>query len=145
MLRKLMILLLAVVLGSFFSASESHAERRVALVIGNANYANAPGLRNPRNDASDMAEALQKMGFEVVLGLDLDQQRFAVTVQRFARMLDEADVALFYYAGHGLQISGKNYLVSVGNDRARCCRSADGSEGADEPRVSRCLPKQSAR
>ncbi len=113
MLRKLMMALLAVVLGSVCLGSSARAERRVALVIGNAAYAHAATLRNPRNDASDMADALRKVGFEVVLGLDLDQQRFAATVQQFAQMLDDADVALFYYAGHGLQIGGKNYLVSV--------------------------------
>ena len=55
------------------SASAAHADRRVALVVGNSAYSNAAGLRNPRNDASDMADTLKKLGFEVELGLDLDQ------------------------------------------------------------------------
>src|SRR5690606_32300730 len=60
-----------------------------------------------------MAEILKKLGFEVQLGLDLDQQSFARTMETFARNIEGADVALFYYAGHGLQINEKNYLVSV--------------------------------
>ena len=91
----------------------AQAERRVALVIGNSAYNSAAALRNPRNDANDMAEALKKFGFEVTLGLDLDQGQFAGTIDKFARTLDGADVALFFYAGHGLQINEKNYLVSV--------------------------------
>lgn len=95
------------------SIGDARAERRVALVIGNSAYANAAPLRNPRNDASDMADALRKVGFEVALGLDLDQQKFAQAIERFARALDGADVALFYYAGHGLQMNERNFLVSV--------------------------------
>ncbi len=102
-------LLAALVLGT----AEAKAERRVALVIGNAAYVNTPALRNPRNDASDVAAALKRLDFDVVLGLDLDQQKFAAVIDQFARRLDDADVALFYYAGHGLQINNKNYLVST--------------------------------
>jgi formylglycine-generating enzyme required for sulfatase activity len=91
----------------------AQAERRVALVIGNSAYNSAAALRNPRNDANDMAETLKKFGFEVTLGLDLDQGQFAGTIEKFARTLDGADVALFFYAGHGVQINEKNYLVSV--------------------------------
>jgi formylglycine-generating enzyme required for sulfatase activity len=94
-------------------AAGAQAERRVALVIGNSAYNSAAALRNPRNDASDMAETLKKFGFEVTLGLDLDQGKFAGTIDKFARTLDGADVALFFYAGHGLAINEKNYLVSV--------------------------------
>jgi uncharacterized caspase-like protein len=89
------------------------AERRVALVIGNSAYAHASALRNPGNDANDVAETLKKLGFEVQLGTDLDQPGFARTIEQFARMLDEADVGLFFYAGHGVQMNDKNYLVSV--------------------------------
>jgi len=98
---------------TLLTASAASADRRVALVIGNSAYSNAASLRNPRNDASDMAETLKKLGFEVELGLDLDQQNFAVTIEKFARALDGADVGLFFYAGHGLQLNDKNYLVSI--------------------------------
>ena len=92
---------------------EAMAERRVALVIGNSAYSHATTLRNPGNDASDVAETLRKLGFDVTLGVDLDQQNFARTIEQFARSLDDADVGLFFYAGHGLQMNDKNYLVST--------------------------------
>jgi hypothetical protein len=111
MLTRLMIL--AGFALTLVTASTAHADRRVALVVGNSAYSSAASLRNPRNDASDMAEALKKLGFEVELGLDLDQQNFAVTIEKFARALDGADVGLFFYAGHGLQLNDKNYLVSI--------------------------------
>src|SRR6266699_5060166 len=98
---------------TLLTASAAHADRRVALVVGNSAYSNAASLRNPRNDASDMAETLKKLGFEVELGLDLDQQNFAVAIEKFARALDGADVGLFFFAGHGLQLNDKNYLVSI--------------------------------
>jgi uncharacterized caspase-like protein len=110
---KRVILLIALVATALLPAAAANAERRVALVVGNSAYANAPLLRNPRNDASDMAAALKKLGFDVILGLDLDQQSFARMIEQYAQRLDGADVGLFYYAGHGLQINDKNYLVST--------------------------------
>jgi hypothetical protein len=95
-------------------ATQAMAERRVALVVGNAQYANAPALPNPRNDAQDISSLLKKVGFEVTVGYDLDQTNFARTIDDFARALEGADVGLFFYAGHGLQINEKNYLVSTG-------------------------------
>jgi uncharacterized caspase-like protein len=105
--------LLAGFLLAALAPATAKTERRVALVVGNSEYAHASALRNPRNDASDMADALRGLGFEVLVGLDLDQQKFATNIDRFARMLDGADVGLFYYAGHGLQINDKNLLVST--------------------------------
>src|SRR5499427_10753472 len=95
-------------------ATQAVAERRVALVVGNAQYAHTPALPNPHNDAQDIADTLRRVGFEVTLGYDLDQTRFARTIDDFARALEGADVGLFFYAGHGLQINEKNYLVSTG-------------------------------
>src|SRR5258708_14492397 len=111
MLTRLMIL--AGFALTLVTASAAHADRRGVLVGGNSSHSNAAGLRNPRKDACDMAETLKKLGFEVELGLDLDQQNFAVTIEKFARALDGADVGLFFYAGHGLQLNDKNYLVSI--------------------------------
>ncbi|MDP3257254.1 caspase family protein, partial [Bosea sp. (in: a-proteobacteria)] len=88
-------------------------ERRVALVIGNSSYANAPVLPNTINDARDMVAALRKVGFEVVDGVDLDKRGMDQAVTRFARLAQDADAAMFYYAGHGLQFNGENYLVPV--------------------------------
>jgi uncharacterized caspase-like protein len=93
--------------------ADARAERRVALVIGNANYVFANTLRNPANDARAVGEELKKLGFEVVVGTDVDQQDFARKIDEFGRRLQSADVGLFYYAGHGLQMNGKNYLVST--------------------------------
>ena len=87
------------------------AERRVALVVGNSNYANVSRLPNPRNDADDMISRLKTMNFEVIPGLDLDRNGLLNALAAFGRAAEGADVALFFYAGHGLQVNGQNYLV----------------------------------
>jgi tetratricopeptide (TPR) repeat protein len=84
---------------------------RVALVIGNGAYAHAAKLSNPANDATDIAAALRKLGFDVVVGRDLDKRGIEDKVREFGRKLDQAGVAVFFYAGHGMQVGGKNYLV----------------------------------
>jgi uncharacterized caspase-like protein len=94
-------------------ASEAQAEKRVALVIGNSAYQHTAPLKNPRNDAEDMTITLKRLGFEVVAGYDLDERGMAQKVRDFARSVDQADVALFFYAGHGLQAKNQNYLVPV--------------------------------
>lgn len=96
-----------------FAITAARAERRVALVIGNSQYVNATVLKNPANDASDMAAALTRLGFEVVRGTDLDNAEMRETVRRFANRLEGADVALFFYAGHAVQVAGRNYLAPV--------------------------------
>ena len=90
----------------------AQAAERVALVIGNSAY-HDPGaeLRNPGNDADGMAAALGRLGFEVVLGKDLDFGGFRDTLDEFQEAAREADVTLFFYAGHGLQANGRNWLV----------------------------------
>ena len=89
------------------------AQKRVALVVGNSAYVNAGALTNPANDARDFAMSLKDMGFDVVLGLDLDKRGFDAKVRDFTRVLTDADTALFFYAGHGLQVAGRNHLVPV--------------------------------
>jgi tetratricopeptide (TPR) repeat protein len=88
-------------------------QRRVALVIGNGDYRHAAKLANPTNDAADIAQALRRLGFEVVEGRDLDKRAMEDKVREFGRKLDRADLALFFYAGHGIQVGGKNYLIPV--------------------------------
>lgn len=88
-------------------------QRRVALVIGNSSYQKAAELGNPRNDAKGMAEALVGLDFEVIEGLDVGKPDFDRKVVEFARKLKRAEVGLFYYAGHGVQVNGRNYLVPV--------------------------------
>jgi uncharacterized caspase-like protein len=100
----------------------AHAEKRVALVIGNSHYKNVTPLDNPVNDAKLMAETLRALGFVIVGGsaqLDLDKAQFDGVVQGFSDQIQGADVGLFYYAGHGLQVRGQNYLVPVGANPAR--------------------------
>ena len=96
--------------------SSASAEKRVALVVGNSAYQNVSPLPNPRNDALLMADTLKRLGFTLVGGgaqVDLDKARFDTAVQSFGSQLIGADVALFYYAGHGLQVRGTNYLVPI--------------------------------
>lgn len=87
-------------------------EKRVALVIGNAAYKEAP-LDNPVNDARDMAEMLRRTGFEVIELINGTQKEMNRAIGRFGDRLRSDTVALFYYAGHGLQVRGKNYLVPI--------------------------------
>lgn len=91
----------------------AQAEKRVALVIGNGEYRHAAALANPTNDAVDMAEKLASLGFDVVSGVDLDFDGMRDTLRRFMTKLNGADMALFYYAGHGLQVNGQNYLAPI--------------------------------
>ncbi len=91
-------------------------EKRVALVIGNNDYDHAVQLDNPRNDAKGIADALARLNFDTTLTFDLDQQGMQTTLRDFEERIRDADVALFYYAGHGLQTRGKNYLVSTDAD-----------------------------
>ncbi len=88
------------------------AESRVALVIGNGAYQGVPELANPPNDARDVATALKSLGFKVTLGVDLDKERMKRMIEEFASQAD-GDASLLYYAGHGLQLGGHNYLVPV--------------------------------
>src|SRR5271165_2212403 len=90
------------------------AEGRFALVIGNGVYKGVPALANPPNDAKDIAAALKSLGFTVTLGIDLDQAGMQRAIAEFAGQAAEADASLFYYAGHGVQLAGRNYLIPVG-------------------------------
>jgi peptidoglycan hydrolase-like protein with peptidoglycan-binding domain len=89
------------------------AETRVALVIGNGAYRHAPTLANPANDARAVAATLRRLDFTVEAGLDLDIAGTRAALRRFTDALQDADVGLFFYAGHGLQVRGQNYLVPV--------------------------------
>jgi tetratricopeptide (TPR) repeat protein len=87
--------------------------RRVALVIGNSDYQFANRLPNPVNDSADMAAMLRRLKFDVVEGANLDRRGMDDVIRQFGRKLERADLAVFFYAGHGLQVGGKNYLVPV--------------------------------
>lgn len=87
------------------------AERRIALVVGNSAYQVAPVLRNPGKDAAAMVAKLGALGFEVFEAIDADKVTLGTRLKEFGRATQNADVALFFYAGHGIQVDGQNYLV----------------------------------
>ena len=106
----------------FASLTSASAEKRIALVVGNSAYQNVTPLDNPANDASLMAETLRGLGFSLVgngARLNLDKMALDDAVQEFGRETQGADVALFYYAGHGVQVRGSNYLIPVNANPTR--------------------------
>ena len=109
-------------LGLIGGSTAASAEKRVALVVGNANYVHVARLDNPANDARLMAGTLRDLGFALIGDralIDLDKAAFDGAVQLFGKQLQGADVGLFYYAGHGIQVRGANYLVPVGANPTR--------------------------
>lgn len=111
--RRIWFGLLTIVLMTVWTNVSAQAERRVALVMGLSAYRGLHELINPRNDAADIAEALKQRGFEVLHGEDLGMSAMRDLFSRFIALARDADVSLFYYAGHGFQIDSQNYLVPV--------------------------------
>ncbi len=110
MLKKLLILTFAAVIGL---AGAAQADRRVALVIGNSQYQATAPLKNPENDAKAVAAKLGGLGFEVVEGYNLSYDAMRDKVRDFAREASDADLTIFYYAGHGIAVDNTNYMVPV--------------------------------
>ena len=106
-------LIIASILVIAAGAGQALAQKRVALVIGNSAYQNTAPLANPTNDAMDVSAALKTHGFQVIDGYDLDKAAFDRKVRDFAAALEGAAVGVFFYAGHGLQVAGQNYLAPV--------------------------------
>ncbi|WP_319544424.1 caspase family protein [Ruegeria conchae] len=104
---------LAALLLLMFGASMALADKRVALVIGNSDYLSVSPLDNPINDASDLAIALEGLGFEVFLGTDLTHDEMLSLAESYGATAADSDVSLLFYAGHGFQVGGRNYLVPV--------------------------------
>jgi hypothetical protein len=115
----LLSLSLIIVLGGVFAQGRAAAAdpdpQRVALVIGNGAYKDSP-LANPVNDANDIASALRNFGFKVILINNADTRSMRQAIRDFGMELRRAQVGLFYFAGHGVQVKGNNYLVPVGAD-----------------------------
>src|SRR5262249_3572570 len=107
------VLRIAIVFVLLLLPAIAHAQKRVALVIGNSAYKHAGKLTNPKNDAADMAAVLRKFRFQVIDGFDLDKVSFDRKVREFGTALANADAGIFFYSGHGLQVAGQNYLVPV--------------------------------
>lgn len=96
-------------------------QKRVALVIGNGAYPEDP-LANPVNDATDVANALKEIGFEVTLLKNADRRKIDEAVEAFNKQLRQGDIGIFYYAGHGVQVGGENYVIPID---AKLAREAD--------------------
>ncbi len=104
----------------FFSSDNfllsQNQPKRVALVVGNSEYQNGGNLRNPINDANDMASSLRNLGFEVILLTNADLRSMDQGLKQFYQKLTSGAIGLFYYAGHGVQVNGENYLIPVDAD-----------------------------
>ncbi|MBH5387227.1 caspase family protein [Bradyrhizobium diversitatis] len=98
------------------SIGAAKADRRVAFVVGNGSYKNVAQLPNPPIDAKAMAATLRNVGFEVIEGSNLSRDQMTEKLLDFGRKAQGSDIALFYYAGHGIAVSGTNYLLPVDAD-----------------------------
>jgi hypothetical protein len=99
-----------------FTAGAASAEKRVAFVVGNGTYKNVAALPNPSMDAKAMASALRNVGFDVVEGSNLTRDKMTEKLLDFGKKAQGADVAVFFYAGHGIAIGGTNYLLPIDAD-----------------------------
>ena len=115
-------------------------ERRVALVVGVSNYVAVPHLSNTKADATEIAVALRRLAFDVELVIDPDRAQLEAAVRRLGESGSGADAALFYFAGHGVEVAGRNWLlpVSARPKAARCSssmRAATARSGCNWRRV----------
>src|SRR5437899_10365135 len=107
--RLLAVTSLAACIAAF--AAPAHAEKRVALVVGNNDYRNVPKLQKAVNDARTMGDTLKQLGFTVMVAENQNRQAFSQTLLAFDRAVDAGDTAFFFYAGHGFEIAGQNFLL----------------------------------
>jgi hypothetical protein len=110
----LVVRVLAAIFLIFAWSTYANADKRVALVIGNSEYETRLRLLNPSNDARDIADSLRSLGFEVILRVNADRQSFLQALAEFSRAVTGAEIGLFFYAGHGMQFNGNNYLMPIG-------------------------------
>src|SRR5262252_7246712 len=106
-------LLTIIVWQVFFLTARADAAERVALIFGNADYQNAPRLPNPVNDASDVAAAFARLGFSVQLVKNGSFDVMRRALLSFAQQAPSADIAVVYFAGHGMEIRDENWLIPV--------------------------------
>ena len=97
-------------------STNATSSKRIALVIGNGAYTKAPPLKNPPNDARDMAATLRTLGFDVTSGINTNQRDMKRLIREFGQKLKTGGSGLFYYAGHGVQSKGRNYLIPIDAD-----------------------------
>ncbi len=139
---------------AFFS-EPAHAQKRVALVVGNSAYQNVPTLANPANDANAIADMFRKNGFDVVEAkTDLGNTDFKRLIREFGAVAANADIAVMYFSGHGIDVNGVNYLLPVDAKLVSDLDAEDEAVSLDrvmrmlEPAkrmrvvILRCLPRQ---
>lgn len=111
-MQKRMLTSIALLVAILINTNDCYAKsKRVALIVGNSHYSHYPTLQNPVADATELAEVLQRLGVDTQLALDLNLNTFLDTISHFKHDIENTDLALFFYAGHGVEVSGKNYLV----------------------------------
>src|ERR1700704_1813083 len=103
--------LTSIAVAAFALAQPAHAEKRVALVIGNNDYKNVPKLQKAVNDARTMGDTLKQLGFSVMVAENQNRQAFSETLLAFDKAVGPGDTAFFFYAGHGFEIAGQNFLL----------------------------------
>jgi uncharacterized protein len=113
MFQRFLTLLLFTLLLSSSSLAETRAKDRIALVIGMASYRNVPALQNTINDARALAETLQGIGFEVDVLMDASRDETLQVLEDFTFKAETADIALIYYAGHGVSVQGTTFLIPI--------------------------------
>ncbi len=126
---------------------------KIALVIGNSNYKHKDDrLREPVNDAKIMSSALESQGYDVMLGLDLEEEAFSNKIENFANKISQYGTAIFYYAGHGMQIDGQNFLIPIdvrperkAQVKRRCIRINDILNLIDKPSVRKLILMDACR
>jgi len=112
--------------------------QRIALLIGNTNYDHLNTLKNPKNDVDEMAKKLGLLGFQTVVKYDLKHDDFVLAVSDFENQIAPGAIALFYYSGHGVQVSGTNYLIPTNMPKAPSENTIEGI-GISLPSVRRAL------
>lgn len=131
-LRTLLTWLFCIAASAAFATAAGAAERRVALVIGNSNYTSAPSLRNTIGDATAIANLLKSVGFDTVISRnDLGVVDFKRALREFLITAENADIAVVYYAGHGVEMGGTNYLIPVDARLSRDYDVEDEAVGLD--------------
>jgi len=111
MLRRCALIAALILMG--LTTVQAHADRRVALVIGNSEYREIPALKNPDKDAEDVSNTFRLAGFDVFVAKDLTKLQFEKEFRNYLAAADGADLAVVYYSGHGFQIGGENFLIPV--------------------------------
>lgn len=113
---QLLLYIILMVCACVVSPPLAQAENRVALILGNSVYMHSTPLRNPVNDANALSKVFNRLGFKVVCGIDQTKSEMDKQIQLFSKHLEGAQLAVFFYAGHGMQLNFKNYLVPINFD-----------------------------